>query len=176
IPLLMDDEETLRCIYERLDGVFLTGGVDVDPANYGEAKLERCGQTDPPRDWTEIRLVRWALADGKPVLGVCRGIQVINVAAGGTLFQDVKAQRPDAIKHDYFPTLGGYQRHDLVHGILVTEDSRLAQIMGTDRVQVNSMHHQGIKDLAPGLVPNAVAPDGLIEGVEGNNGHFFLGV
>jgi putative glutamine amidotransferase len=175
IPLL-DDEETLRRIYDQLDGVFLTGGVDVDPANYGESKLELCGQTDPPRDWTEMRLVRWALADHKPVLGVCRGIQVINVAAGGTLFQDVMGQRPHAIKHDYFPSPGGHQRHDLVHGILVTEDSHLAQIMGTANVQVNSMHHQGIKDLAPGLVPSAVAPDGLIEGVERSNGQFFIGV
>jgi putative glutamine amidotransferase len=176
IPLLPDDEATLRHLYDHLDGIFLTGGVDVDPSNYGEARHELCGQTDPPRDWTEIRLVRWALADHKPLFGVCRGIQVINVAVGGTLFQDVRGQRAETIKHDYFPTPGGNRRDDLVHGVLVTENSRLAQILGAARVEVNSMHHQGIKDLAPGLVPNAVAPDGLIEGVERANGQFFLGV
>lgn len=176
IPLLKDDVETLRQIYDRLDGVFLTGGVDVDPSQYREERHPKCGKTDPDRDWTELMLVRWALADRKPVLGVCRGIQVINVAAGGTLFQDIPFQLPQAIKHDYFPTPGGYNRNDLVHGVLVTENSRLSRIMGVGRVQVNSMHHQGIKDLAPGLVATAVAPDGVIEGVETADGHFLVGV
>src|SRR5437764_28587 len=77
IPLLPEDEATLRCVYERLDGVLLAGGVDVEPACYGEPRHPRCGQGDPARDWTEIRLVRWASADRKPLLGVCRGLQVM---------------------------------------------------------------------------------------------------
>ncbi len=166
IPALKDEPETLRGIYERLDGLFLPGGVDIDPTNYGEECHELCGRSDPARDWTEIMLIRWALEDRKPILAVCRGIQSVNVAAGGTLYQDLGAQRPDGIKHDYLPAAGGYPRNLLVHTVRVAEHSRLARILGVREARVNSMHHQGVKDLAPGLVPSAVAPDGLIEGVE----------
>jgi putative glutamine amidotransferase len=176
IPLLPEDSDTLRAVYDRLDGLFLTGGVDVDPLHYGEERHALCGKTDRDRDQTEIQLIRWALADCKPILGVCRGIQVINVAAGGTLFQDVAFQNPRAIKHDYFPSPGGFERNLLVHAVLVAADSQLGRIMGVEQVQVNSMHHQGIKDLAPGLTPSAFAPDGLIEGVEIADGQFLIGV
>src|SRR2546429_7755690 len=97
IPLLEGDEATLRGIYERIDGLFLPGGVDVDPSAYGEARGPHCQRTDPARDWTELLLVRWALAEGKPVLAVCRGAQLLNVAVGGSLYQDVGAQHPAAI-------------------------------------------------------------------------------
>jgi putative glutamine amidotransferase len=176
VPLIQSDEATLRCIYERLDGLFLMGGVDVDPVHYGESRLPLCGQTDPARDWTELSLVRWCMTDHKPVLGACRGVQVINVAAGGTLYQDIATQCPRAMKHDYFPTANAYTRDLLVHDIQAQPDSKLAGLLGTDSVPVNSMHHQGIKELAPGLVPSAVAPDGIIEGIEGTNGHFLIGV
>jgi putative glutamine amidotransferase len=176
IPLLQGDEDTLRHIYQLLDGVFLTGGVDVDPAQYGEPRCPACGPSDPARDWTELALVRWAKGDGKPVFGVCRGHQVINVACGGTLYQDVPGQCAEAIKHDYFPSPEGYTRDLLVHSVRVAPESRLAGILGAELVRVNSMHHQGIRTLAPGLTPAALAPDGLVEGVEGRNGHFLVGV
>jgi putative glutamine amidotransferase len=176
IPLIQGDDGTLRCIYERLDGLFLMGGVDMDPSHYGEERLPLCGQTDPARDWTELTLVRWAMQEHKPVLGACRGIQVINVAAGGTLYQDIATQCPQAMKHDYFPTANAYTRDLLVHDVQVERQSRLARILAADPVPVNSMHHQGIKDLAPGLVPTALAADGIIEGIEGANGHFLVGV
>jgi putative glutamine amidotransferase len=176
VPLLPGDEATLRCIYDRLDGVFLTGGVDVDPAHYGEPVHSLCGPTDRDRDDTELRLVRWALADHKPVLGVCRGHQMINVAVGGALYQDVGAQHPRAIKHDYFPSGGDYTRDHVVHDVEVAHGSRLGAILGAARVRVNSMHHQGVKRLAPGLQATAYAPDGLIEGLEGVNGQFLVGV
>ena len=176
IPLLRDDEETLRRIYNALDGVFLSGGVDVDPSHYAEPTDPRCGPTDPDRDWTELRLVRWALRDRKPVLGVCRGAQLLNVAAGGTLFQDMPSQYPGAIKHDYSPPEDSGTRASLVHGARVAPGSRLAHILGGERVEVNSMHHQGIKALAPGLVPTAFAPDGSVEGVEGCGDFFLVGV
>jgi len=83
IPLLQGDEATLRAIYERLDGLFLPGGVDIDPAAYDEPRTELCGRTDPARDWTELLFTRWALSDRKPVLAVCRGAQLLNVAVGG---------------------------------------------------------------------------------------------
>jgi putative glutamine amidotransferase len=176
IPLIQGDEDTLRAIYERLDGLFLTGGVDVDPENYHEPRHRLCGRTDLPRDWAELALLRWAVADGKPVFGVCRGIQVLNVALGGTLYQDLHFQLPQGIKHDYFPTHGGYTRDLLVHDVTVAPNSRLGRILGGPAVSVNSMHHQGIKDLAGPLRATAHAPDGLVEGVEGANGQFLLGV
>jgi putative glutamine amidotransferase len=176
IPLLPEDEPTLRAIYANLDGVFLTGGVDVDPATYGEERHELCERSDPARDWTEIALVRWALADKKPVLGVCRGIQLINVACGGSLYQHVADQHPRAIKHDYFLTATEYSRDFLAHPVRVAADTRLGRLLGADSLPVNSMHHQGIKRLAPGLRPSAFAPDGLVEGVESANGTYLVGV
>jgi len=176
IPLLESDEATLRAIYDSLDGVLLTGGVDIDPGCYGEQRQDLCDRSDPPRDWTEMTLIRWALADRKPLLGICRGIQAINVACGGSLYQDITAQYPRAIKHDYFSTSDtGHTRDYLAHGVRVEPGSHLARLLGTDHCQVNSMHHQGIKQLAPGLTATAFAPDGLIEGVEMSD-RFIVGV
>jgi putative glutamine amidotransferase len=176
IPLLPNDLGTIRAIYEQLDGVFLTGGVDVDPTAYREDRLAVCGRSDPPRDVVEIALLRWALADHKPILGVCRGIQIINVACGGTLYQDVGEQYPNAIKHDYWPKPDGPTRDMLAHPMRIQEQSRLGAILGATELLVNSMHHQGIKELAQGLRACAFAPDGLIEGAEGTNGQFLIGV
>ena len=175
IPLLEGNEAALRRIYERLDGLFLPGGVDVDPAAYGEPRTTLCGRTDAARDWTELLLSRWALADRKPVLAVCRGAQLINVAVGGSLYQDVAAQHPEAIKHDHFP-VGGRRRDELAHEVHLAPGSRLQRLLTTESLAVNSMHHQGIARLAPGLVPVATSPDGLIEGVEAANGQFLIGV
>ncbi len=108
IPLVGDDEETLRGIYDELDGVFLPGGADIDPPSYGEERHPLCDRTDSARDHVELMLIRWAMADRKPVLGVCRGIQLINLAAGGTLYQDLADQYKGAIKHDYFPFGGAF--------------------------------------------------------------------
>jgi putative glutamine amidotransferase len=175
IPLLQGEEATLRAIYERLDGLFLPGGVDVDPAAYGESRGPLCGRTDPERDWTELLFLRWALADGKPVLAVCRGAQLVNVAVGGSLYQDVAAQHPEAIKHDHYP-VDGRRRDELAHEVRIAAGSRLQRLLGTDTLLVNSMHHQGIARLAPGLVAVATSPDGLIEGVEGVTDQFLIGV
>jgi putative glutamine amidotransferase len=175
IPLIQNDLPTLRGIYDRLDGVFLPGGVDLDPSAYNEAN-RGSGRTDPSRDEIELALTRWALEDKKPLLAVCRGIQVVNVAAGGSVHQDLASQLPGAIKHDYFPKPGQYTRDLLVHDVELTQGSRLSSLLGGSRVRVNSMHHQGIKQLGRGLSPTAYAPDGLVEGIESPNGHFLLGV
>ena len=145
----------------------------MDPATYGEARRPECGRIDPPRDRVELQLTRWALEDDKPVLGLCRGIQVVNVALGGTLYQDLAADWPQAMKHDYFPT-GGFARDYLSHDVTVTAGTRLAGILG-DRAMVNSMHHQGIRTLGRDLTASAHAPDGLIEGIE-TAGSFCVGV
>ena len=174
IPLLRD-MTTLRAVYERLDGVFLPGGVDMGPEVYSESRLPVCGVTDPDRDRVEVAMVQWAMADRKPVLAVCRGVQVLNVAAGGTLYQDLADWCDAAIKHDYWPN-EVKQRQDLVHEVSIEAGTQLAAIVGAGPTTVNSMHHQGIKKLAPALVVNAVAPDGLIEGVEGRDDSYLIGV
>jgi putative glutamine amidotransferase len=176
IPLIQNDSATLRSIYDGVDGVFLPGGVDLHPSAYDEGPKEQLGRTDPARDEIELALTRWAMEDGKPLLAVCRGIQVVNVAAGGTVHQDLAAELPGCIKHDYFPKRGQYSRDLLVHDVELSQDSRLGSLLGGPVVRVNSMHHQGIKQLAPSLRPTAHAPDGLIEGLESPNGHFLLGV
>ncbi len=176
IPLMPHDPETLQEIFDRLDGVFVTGGVDVDPGCYGEPKTPLCGTTDPDRDAVEIALLKHALARNLPVLAVCRGLQILNVACGGTLYQDVAAQVPAALKHDHFPTPAQPSRKFLAHDVTVKAGSHLGRILGDSRVPVNSMHHQAVKELAPSLTATAFAPDGIIEGVEGIAGRFLIGV
>jgi putative glutamine amidotransferase len=176
IPLLADDEELLRRIHDRLDGLLLAGGPDVDPSHYGEDRKPSCGRSDPVRDCVEITLTRWALADHKPVLGLCRGLQALNVALGGTLHQDLATERPGTLRHDCSTAAEGFQRDALVHEVRVERGTRLAEILQTDRVPVNSLHHQGIEKLASSLKATAFAPDGLIEGVEGTDSGFLLGV
>jgi len=106
VPLLTRDADALRAVYDQLDGVLLAGGVDMDPESFGEQPHPRLGRTDPARDAVELQLARWAVEDRKPILGLCRGHQVLNVALGGTLWQDIAAQVPRAVRHDYFPTAG----------------------------------------------------------------------
>ncbi len=174
VPLL-HDEDALRAMYDRLDGLFLAGGVDVDPATYGVEKIPACGRTDPDRDRVEILLTRWALADGKPVLGVCRGLQVMNVAQGGTLYQDCETELPRSIKHDYLPTQG-YERGFRAHPVRLAEASLMRELFGTAEASVNSMHHQGVRELGLGLRASAWAADGLVEAVEGEGDAWFVGV
>jgi putative glutamine amidotransferase len=163
IPLDLD-EAAWRSLYRRLDGLLLPGGVDVAPARYGEEPHSRLGKVDPALDEAELTLARWALADGLPVLGICRGIQALNVAAGGTLYQDLGSQYRGALRHACSPP--DYPRTHRAHSIEVAPGSRLAQILGAHQVRVNSRHHQAVKDLAPGLTATARAPDGVIEGIE----------
>jgi putative glutamine amidotransferase len=172
IPLQMS-EATLHGIFSRLDGLLLPGGEDLDPSTYGAERHPQLGATDKERDRTELLLTEWALAEGMPVFGVCRGAQVINVACGGTLYQDLHSERPDFAKHDYFPP--NYERFRVSHGIHVETDSRLAHALGSVH-EVNSMHHQGINRLGSGLRAVATAEDGLVEAVEVPELPFVLGV
>ncbi len=162
IPLQMT-EATLRGIFERLDGLFLPGGEDIDPAHYGTERHPLLGATDKERDRTELLVTRWAVEVGMPLLGVCRGVQMINVACGGTLHQDLHDECPTLNKHDYTPPL--YERYRISHTVTVEPDSRVARSLGTVH-EVNSMHHQGINRLGAGLRVVARAEDGLPEAVE----------
>lgn len=176
IPLLTGDTDTLRAIYDRLDGIFLCGGIDIDPSQYGEERHPSCDKPDPDRDWTELTLLRWALEDGLPVFGVCRGIQALNVAAGGRLYQHVPEQYDHGIKHNCFPPEPPYTRDYLAHDVEVDPATLLGRVLGERTVRVNSMHHQAVKTLAPGFRASVVAPDGLIEGIERSDDRFMVGV
>lgn len=172
VPLLQSDD-ALRAIYERLDGLFLAGGVDVDPSYYGEPPHPKLGEVNRDRDRVELALLRWALEGNLPILAVCRGIQVLNVAAGGTLYQDIEAQIPHSIRHNYHQIK---PRNYRAHEVTVEPGSRLSTVMGTREIGVNSLHHQAVKNVAPGFHATAWAADGVIEGIEGLNGHFVVGV
>ncbi len=172
IPLQLD-EDTLRVIYDTVDGVFLPGGEDMDPEQYGEQHHEMLGATDPERDRTEMLLGRWALEDNKPLLAICRGIQMLNVIQGGSLYQDIRALRDGSEKHDYFPPQ--FERVRISHEVHFEPDSRLARIYGPTTM-VNSMHHQALKSLGAGCQPIAWAPDGVVEAIEVAGHPFALGV
>jgi len=170
---LIEDKEKLRIAYDRLDGLLLAGGGDVDPAAYGEPRHPATSNVDPRRDQVEAILTSWALTDGTPILAICRGIQLLNVAAGGTLYQDVSDQLPGALKHDYYPN---YPRTLTPHDVEISPGSRIASILADTDLPVNSTHHQGIRIPAPGLDVVARAPDGLTEGLEHADHPFALGV
>ena len=158
---LTEDEHVQIALLTRLDGLLLSGGPDVDPVLYGEEKLPCCGEILAIRDAMELSLFRKALMAGLPVLGICRGLQVMNVALGGTLYQDIATQLPGAIKHPRHDT-----PRDKVHEVTVTEHSGLHRITGLTQFGVNSRHHQGVKRLANGLAATAYSEDGLIEAFE----------
>lgn len=176
-PLLIPpqvDPATLRQMYELVAGIVLPGGADIDPALYGEEPHPRLGQLEPLRDASEFPLARWAVADGKPLFAICRGMQVLNVALGGTLYQDIDSQYATTVEHE----AGSKQRSwtTLDHPVAYSPTSRLAELLGTTESSVNSLHHQALKDLAPGLIVVGSAPDGIIEAVEGPGDAFLLGV
>ena len=163
IPLDLSDD-ALRALYERADGVLLAGGDDLHPGNYGEDAQPHCGPADSLRDATELKLARWALADRKPVLGICRGLQTVNIAAGGTLYQDIEVEYPDPIQHR-IPGADGMPGN-APHLIAIDEDSRLARAIGATSATVTSGHHQAVKDLGDGLHVTARAADRIVEAAE----------
>jgi putative glutamine amidotransferase len=169
----MADKAALRSAYERLDGLLLPGGGDVDPAHYGELRHVKCNEPSSERDDTELALARWAMEGDMPVLAICRGIQVLNVALGGSLFQDIQAQIPGAERHDWYPN---HPRDRLSHTVVIAPDTRLARIAGTTSLPVNSLHHQSVKDVAPGLVETGRSPEGIVEAVEAPDHPFAIGV
>jgi putative glutamine amidotransferase len=153
--------EAARSIVESCSGLLLTGGEDVDPARYSEAPHPTTGAPHPMRDLTEIALFEAARARRMPVLAICRGIQLANVALGGSLVQDIPSQRPTPVAHDQ-PQDAGVR----THAVAVAAGSRLAEALGATELEVNSYHHQSVNRLASGLRVTATAPDGIIEGVE----------
>ena len=174
---LVGNQTILRTLYEAIDGLLLTGGGDVAVEYYGAADSGNLTYVDTRRDHGEFALTRWALADDMPVLGICRGIQVLNVAAGGTLVQDIPSERPGALIHR---TPLSVAPSTLAHAVHVRSGSLLAGSLGLEGrvhdIPVNSTHHQAVADLAPGFVVSARSPDGVTEGIESRGGTFALGV
>lgn len=168
-PVAWDELTGTR--FHFLDGVLLPGGSDIDPLHYGEEPLPENGALEPERDRFELPLARWALERHVPVFGICRGMQVLNVAAGGTLYQDLPSQGIARVQHrqkaprDY-PT----------HWIEIAIGSLLARITGETCIRVNTFHHQGVRQPAPGFQVSAMARDGVIEAIEMPHHPFALGV
>jgi len=156
-----------------LDGLVLGGGCDVEPERYGQTMIENGGvETDPERDALDFSLLAEARRDGVPVLAICRGLQVVNVALGGTLIQDVPSERPTPIAHD----VPDSEKTRLEHAVSVEPGTRLSAIAPGRDVPVNSRHHQAIARPAAELVVSAVAPDGVVEAAETADGPWLVGV
>jgi len=164
-PTLVED------YLETIDGLILTGGADIHPSFYGQVVLERCGEIDEERDRFEVELIHAARNRDLPFLGICRGLQVLNVALGGSLYQDLSYRAGTDPAH----MNSRDRRGEPAHPVTVAAGSRLAGIIGARELRVTSTHHQVIRDLAPALAASALAPDGVIEGVEGP-GRFLLAV
>ena len=172
IPLLLAPAIGPSGVAEALaacHGLLLTGGEDLLPEHYGLTGTEHVGDTDPDRDAFEMALFVAARSNRVPVLAICRGFQLVNVVLGGTLWQDLPAQRPSDLDHDK-----GSEWHERTHHVRVLPGSRALEAMGTDLVLTNSFHHQAIRDLAQGLHATALADDGVIEAAEGDNDEHWL--
>ncbi len=159
------DERAAEAVIQSLDGLLLSGGSDLDPRYYGEEPVPELGPTIPERDALEMALVGLALRRGMPIFGICRGMQVLNVALGGTLYQDLPSQwEGDVLKHRQ-----DTPKWQPTHEVAVGDGSYIAGVMDRGMVKVNSYHHQGIRDLADGLVVTGRSSDGVIEAVEASD-------
>lgn len=173
-PILIpvaQNQETLRAILDRLDGLLLSGGPDINPKFYGEQPLEDLEEIDEDLDWMELEAARVAFQRDLPILAICRGIQVLNVSMGGTLYQDIPAQVQKSINHT--------QKADKsinTHSICIEKRTLLYHIFRRKEIWVNGKHHQAIKDLAKGLIISAQASDGIIEAAEHPSKRFVVGV
>jgi putative glutamine amidotransferase len=170
VVVLPPHPENAADIVSSLDGILLAGGDDCDPSVYGEAPHQSCETMDPRRQENELALARAARDGGIPTLGICLGLQMMNVAAGGTLIQDIASSVDTEIDHASEPA--DRNRHD----VLVEHATKLAAVVGAGEHQVNSSHHQAIGRVAPGLRVTALAPDGIVEGLEDPALPFYIGV
>lgn len=171
IPLVVpfqNEKENLRILAEMADGLLLPGGEDVYPGQYGAGDIhENSGPFSHERDNMEIALVEFFFACGKPIFGICRGAQIVNVALGGTLYQDIKSECGASIRHEYDESVSKLERYAKdAHEVYFLADTFIESFFGRDRIMVNSLHHQAIRRVAETLCVNALAEDGIIEGIE----------
>jgi putative glutamine amidotransferase len=175
LPFILPYSEDSQCIdayLERISGVLVTGGAfDIPPESYGEKASEAIGVLKPSRTSFEAGLTRAALDRNLPVLGICGGMQLLNVVLGGTLIQDIRTELPQAYEHEQ-----RHDRHQPHHPVDVKDGTLLSELLGKGQVMVNSTHHQAPKTVGEKVVIGAVAPDGIIEAIEAPSYHFALGV
>lgn len=171
IPML-SDLQNLEDLLPRLDGILFSGGIDLRPERYGEERLPETDEGDPQLDDFEIAVAHWALQEDIPILGVCRGMQLLNVVLGGTLYQDIANQRADALNH----CRRDMQRTALTHAINIEAGSLMEQVLGTNVLWINSLHHQAIKDPGKGVCISGRAEDGIPELMEVPGHRFLLGI
>ena len=170
LPLTAEEGE-LKSLVERLDGFLMAGGPDAAPTRYGETELPAVNEICPERDDAELTLLRLLWETDKPVFGICRGLQMMNVQRGGTLIQDIPTQRPSTVSHRM---AAPYDR--IEHTVSICTGTPLYALLQKDTLGVNSSHHQAVHDLAPDLLPMAFAPDGLIEAVWAPEKRFYWAV
>jgi putative glutamine amidotransferase len=176
---LVDHSMAVHEVIDAIDGLLLTGGEDIAPSRYGEAAHPSVVDVDAARDEFEIALVGEARRRNLPIFAICRGIQVLNVACGGTLVQDIASEVPGALEHRW--TVPPHKPYDLAHEVWVDKDTLLARLLrerlsDTDACEANSRHHQAVKRVAAGFRVSATAPDGVIEAIEDPAARFCLGV
>lgn len=168
------DVRSLDPILNMLDGIIFSGGSDLSPLYYSEAPIKELQAIDDHKDNFEITLAKYILEEKKmPILGICRGMQLLNVVAGGTLYQDIHAQNATTLVHNQE---GLYAYDSLSHMVNVEKTSRLFEVFGTDKISVNSYHHQAVKDLAKNFTVAMRSEDNIIEGIEMNGDRFVVGI
>lgn len=168
---VVGSEETVAAILDHADGLLLTGGPDITPSVYGRETEPGLGQLDHQLDLMELAAARLALDRGLPVFGICRGIQMLAAAGGGSLYQDLPSQVEGALQH-----APGVDKAVLTHQVNIEPSSRLEGIIGPGPIWVNGKHHQAVRELPQGFVVSATASDGVIEAIERPDGPFALGV
>jgi putative glutamine amidotransferase len=173
IPIF-DDKEILRQLYDMCSGLLLSGGGDIDPQQYGSEPIVSLQNLSPLRDKQEALLIKWAVTDNRPVLGICRGMQMINVGLGGNLHQDILAGVPGSQDHEASVNQKDFDH--MPHKLIIETDSKLASILGVKKIKTNALHHQAINKLGKGLKAVAHAEDGIIEAIELPGKNFVIGV
>lgn len=175
VPVILakvEDETLIRKQIESIDGLLLSGGDDVEPKFFGENPHQKMGAIEPGRDLYEMKLIEYALAANKPILGICRGAQILNVQQGGTLYQDIYSQHGDVtIKHNQDAA-----KDYLSHSVSISEGTKLHEIIGETEIRTNSFHHQANKHNAEKFIISATSEDGIIEAIESTEHDFVLGV
>jgi len=180
IPILIPvavNGPMLETLFDQVDGLLFSGGGDIEPSFYNQSpQVENLSDVQIERDERELQLMRMAIERRKPFFAICRGIQVMNVAAGGTLWQDLASQNPNSIRHDFYYQDDQLPRNYIAHEVKLTESSLLRKVLRQPCVAVNSLHHQAINQVAAGLIASGRAEDGVVEVLETPGHPFGVGV